>query len=370
MIDVITPKHYLNKPGALAEAGRLISPIAKKVYIVGSKTALAVAGPVLLGSLNESGVEYLVFEYNGYPTRETAAEILKNAKQFGAQALVALGGGRIMDTTKTAGGLGDLPVIAVPTIAATCAPWAAVTILYNGEGEFTEGLMHKQSPLLIISDTDIIAKAPLRYLRSGIGDTLAKWYEVAPSLRFSKNLYLRLAVKYGELAREVLEEKGLDVAADLKRSVYNSDDVIEVIDAVFLLAGLCGAIRSINEMQSIAHPLYNAFSYIPELRSKLHGEKVSFGLLVQGVLENQSREELDNRLAVFSELELPITLEDLGLTENVDAKLTKVTTLVVGMVKDFKGLDKPFTPELLQDAIKTVDRLGHEYREKLFQKAV
>jgi glycerol dehydrogenase len=340
------------------------------VFIVASKTALEVAGPALLRSLTESGIEHRVWEYNGYPTRDTAAEILKEAVSFGAQALVALGGGRIMDTTKLTGDIGNLPVIAVPTIAATCAPWAAVTILYNKEGEFTEAHLPKQSPVLIIADIDILAKAPLRYLRSGIGDTLAKWYEVSPSLRFTNSLYLRLAVKYGELAREVLEQKGLDVVADLKQGIYKSNDVVDVIDAVFLLAGLCGAIRSINESQNIAHPLYNAFSYIPELRLKLHGEKVTFGLLVQGILENQSPKELDTRLGVFAELELPITLEELGLTENVDAKLAKVSTLVVNWVKNFKGTDKPFTPELLQAAIKKADSLGREYREKYLLKAV
>ncbi|MDR3171481.1 MAG: iron-containing alcohol dehydrogenase family protein [Treponema sp.] len=370
MIDIITPKHYLNKPGALLEAGKLIAPFAKRVFIVAGSTAFSAAGETLLESLDSSGIAHEVWKYTGYPTTETSKEIAGLAKQFKADALISLGGGRITDTTKTAARFADMEVIAIPTIASTCASFAPVAIMYTREGAFVEPLHHQKAPLLIIADTDILTAAPLRYLRAGIADTLAKWYEIAPSLEHSDDLYLKLNVQYGELARDILETKGLKVVADLQRGIHDPHEVHDVIDTIFLMAGLCGSIKTAFTIPGIAHPLYNAFSTIPELRSALHGEKVAFGLLVQGVLEKQRHAEIEHRLEVFTELELPLTLSELGLTHEVDAKLARISILVKKAIPAYCGLDKPFTEETLVSAIKTASRLAAEYREKRLPLAV
>ena len=41
MINILTPKSYLNEPGALAKAGACIAPITGRVFIVASPTALS-----------------------------------------------------------------------------------------------------------------------------------------------------------------------------------------------------------------------------------------------------------------------------------------------------------------------------------------
>jgi glycerol dehydrogenase len=166
MTTVVTPEQYLSKPHALVESGKLIAALAKRVYITGSKTALKVAGAALSRSLEDAGVEYTIREYNGYPTDEIAADLAEQAKQTGAQALVAVGGGRIHDAVKTAGAVGGFPVVSVPTIAATCACWAAVSVMYDAEGKFAGLIHHKKSPALVIADTNILAYAPVRYIRS------------------------------------------------------------------------------------------------------------------------------------------------------------------------------------------------------------
>jgi glycerol dehydrogenase len=367
MIDIISPKRYLNAPGALAETGALVSPLAKRALLVGSKTALAVAGDALRASLCAAGVAHETHEYNGFPTREAAQVTALRAKKCGAEALIATGGGRIMDTVKTAGAYSGLPVVAVPTIAATCAPWAPVAILYTVEGAFSEAVPYKQSPVLVVADSDVLAKAPARYLRSGIADTFAKWYEVSPSLKHSDDIYLRLSVKYGELAREILESKGASVAA--APAVCSRSDFADVLDAIFLLAGLCGSIKSINKTQGIAHPLYNAFSLLPELRPRLHGEKVAFGLVAQGILEGQSEGEIAHRLALFTTLQIPLTLASLGLTDGVDAKLALVCAAVKKMVPVYKALDTPYTEADLLAAIKKASLLAEDYQKTRLQKA-
>jgi glycerol dehydrogenase len=158
------------------------------------------------------------------------------------------------------------------------------------------------------------------------------------------------------------------VVADLEQGIYNPEAVIEIIDAIILLAGLCGSFQRLEAPQGgIAHALYNNFSIIPELRGKLHGEKVAFGLIVQGILENQSLQELESRIAVFNALKLPLTLEELGLTGDVDAKLIKVALLVKQHVPHYNGLYKPYAAEDLVAAIKEASRLTREYRKRQYE---
>lgn len=360
MIDIITPKHYLRGKGALSEAGKAAAAFGGKIFIIGGKTALEKAGPALLASFDKAGIQYEVREYSGYPNHDAAKNIAREAKEKGFEAFAAVGGGRITDTAKSAGAEAGLPVIAVPTIAATCASFAAVTIMYTKEGVFTDAAFREKSPELVIADTDIIAEAPVRYLRAGIADSLAKWYEAAPGVKRGGGLYLHLALKYGELIREILESKGAETAASLEKGSVNETDFNDVLDSVFLITGLCGSIVTIGTSQGIAHPLYNALSHYPELRKKLHGEKVAFGFVSQGILGNEDEQDIIHRVSVLKQLKIPLTFEELGfgIDGDIDTQLAETAERVKSFIPVYKGLDRPYTADDLVRAMKKADSCG------------
>jgi glycerol dehydrogenase len=268
-----------------------------------------------------------------------------------------------MDITKAAGDYAALPVVAIPAIAATCACWAAVSVMYSPDGVMQGPLYCRNSPYLIIADIDVLAKAPPRYMRAGIADTLAKWYEAYPNLKTSDDFYLRLVVKYGEFAREILETRGLKVASDLSAGIYHPQEVVEVVDGIFAIAGLCGAVRGLANIQGVAHPFYNACSALPELRDKLHGEKVAFGLVMQAALEQREPEEIEHRIAVFKKLGIPLSLRELGLSPGFDEKFA-VLESIMKESPVYPGLEKPWTRDELRHAIITADKLAEEYEKK------
>lgn len=361
MIDFIAPSRYANERGAVSRAGGLIAPVAKRLFIVAGKTAFRAVRDGLQASLDEAGVAYTVYEYGGYPVRDEAEGIAARAAEFGAGAIAGAGGGRIIDTAKAAGHHAALPVIAIPTIAATCACWAPVSVMYTPDGVMAGPLYNEKAPRVIIADIDVIAKAPPRYLRSGIADTLAKWYESYPNLKTSADFYLRLVVKYGEFARGILETLGLKVSDDLAAGIYLPDEVTEVVDCIFAVAGLCGAVRGLADTQGIAHPFYNACSCLPELRGKLHGEKVAFGLVMQAVLEGREPDEVEHRIAVFKRLNIPLTLRELGLEPGFDEKFAVIERFIKRTTPIYPGLEKPWTGEELRNAIIEAGRLAEEY---------
>ncbi|MDR2357897.1 MAG: iron-containing alcohol dehydrogenase [Oscillospiraceae bacterium] len=361
MTSIVSPKWYLSKPGAVREAGARIAGIAKRVYVVGGATAQRVTRDALALSLRESGVEFEFLTYDGYPTHEAARDIRARAEKFGAGALIGAGGGRALDVVKAAGFYARLPVITIPTTAATCAAWAPCSIMYNDDGEFVEPLQYDDAPVLVVADTDIIARAPIRYIRSGAADALARWYEQQSNLRASDGFYLRWTLKQAELIREILEGKGLEYIDELAAGKYVPAHAREVIDANILLTGFFVSPRNTEEpfAGGFAHPLYHTFTILHDLHGALHGEQIAFFLVVAGILEGQSDGELEARLSIFSALRQPLTLSELGLTKDVDGKLLRGARALLDTVSAY-GRRVDTTQEQIRSAILEADRLGRE----------
>jgi histidinol-phosphate aminotransferase len=355
---ILTPKQYVNEPDALTKAGEYSAVYAKRIYIAAGKTALSKVGDTVLKSFDAAGIVYAIFEYSGFPTHGAARDIADRAKEFNADAIAGIGGGRIMDVSKAAGHYAALPVIAIPTIAATCACWAAVSVMYTSGGVMTEPLYNETSPVLIIADTNIIAKAPPRYIKSGIADTLAKWYESYPNLLISNDFYLRLVTRYGGFARDVLETLGINVVRDIENNIYNFSDIQEVIDCIFVLAGLCGAVRGLADTQGLAHPFYNASTAVPAMRDKLHGEKVACGLVIQAVIEDRELSEIQHRIDIFKQLGVPLTLGELGIERDFDSAFAEIADRMQKSTPRYLGIDRAWTRDELRAAILKVNELS------------
>jgi glycerol dehydrogenase len=366
MTTFTLPSHYISKPGAISGAGSEIAKRAKTVLVVGSKTPLRLAGLALSRGLQESDVLHKVFEHNGYPSLRAAQEIKASALELQADALVSLGGGRIHDVTKAAATLAGVPVISVPTQAATCASWASVSILYDDNGVYTAPHANPKSPILIIADTDIIASASPRYLRSGAADALARWYEQNGHLTKSKTLHSRWLIKQSELIREFILSEGAKAIDDLESGKPDITKVRELIDVNILLTGFFVSPRNDEETQigGFAHPFCHKFSVLEELHKTLHGEQIAFFLIAAAIYESVPASELEERLAVFSALKQPLTLDALGLSgDSVDNRLLAGARSLLGATDGYGGRIK-LSADGIVKLLHETDRVGREHEAK------
>lgn len=339
---------------SIENSGELLKPIGKKALIIAGNTAYEKVGKKLEQALNDAGIEYRVELYSGYPTREKVEEYGTLAKSWGADFMIGAGGGRVLDLSKAASEKAGLEIVTVPTIAATCAAWSVLSVLYTEEGKQDIYVYRKKSPVLILVDKKFLLEAPERYLISGAADSIAKWYELNTNFNANSNdfaLSLQLAVSH--LILDFIERDFIDAYLEGK-----ADDELlgNVLDSIILLAGLAGSIQGKVAYGGLAHHFYNQSTQITNPNKRLHGEAVIFGLNVQFAVEGKSDNEIRDYLKRLKKLDLPVTLEDLGLDDPDSVR--KIAGLMSDHIVDFAGSGKTVAPDQLEKAIYKIDFLG------------
>ena len=183
---------------ALDSIGALCAELGSTVFILGGKTALSITQETMTNSLENNGVHIVGTEWYGGECSYTNQKMLEEkVTSSGADLLIAVGGGKAMDTGKLVGLSLKLPLVTVPTIAATCASMASVSVVYNDQGQFVDVVELEKCPDEIVIDTEIIAKAPIRWLAAGLGDTLAKWY-----LKHRRHVFVRLPSQFVSMYKD------------------------------------------------------------------------------------------------------------------------------------------------------------------------
>lgn len=298
MVTVRAPGQYINEAGILENAGQYILPFGQNALIITGQQALTAAGNALLNGLWKSHIRYSIIVLKGWPTQERVIQCTEKAYEKKADVVIGLGGGRVLDLAKAVGNYRNIPVVAVPTIAATCAAWAARSILYHDDGSFDRIQWNAENTKLILTDSGVILDAPKRYLASGILDSAAKYLEFGPLIaKDPDDLVLRHSVATSRLILDVLKEN---------RNAFSQEPIPlrngkKLIDAILYLTGAVGSFSAGRAYRGFAHPYYFASTFIPESHNQLHGEKVAFGLLAQMFLLGRSPAEIHEfaRLLVY-----------------------------------------------------------------------
>lgn len=357
-MGINAPQQYINEDNSTQKAGKYIAPIHKKALIVGGKRALEQVGNAFYSSLAEEGITYQTEVYGGRCTKKDIDRYVEFTNNADVGVVIGVGGGKVMDLVKSIGEHTNLPVVTIPTIAATCAAWAALTVVYTEEGAVSEFRPLKSSPQLILVDSQVIAKAPTRYLKAGIADTIVKWYEFVPYFKEdSYDTTLRISLNTAKLALEILNENSAQAIADNEQG-RSTVAFKQVVDAIISLAGLTGSIRAEDYLPALAHEIHNSMTKIEETHGNLHGEKVIFGLIAQFILEGKSKEEIQTLIDQLTELDLPVTLNQLGIKQDAPVQVHQIAQGINLNPKGLSRLSFEVNCELIERAILKADELG------------
>ncbi|MEH2920052.1 iron-containing alcohol dehydrogenase family protein [Samsonia erythrinae] len=316
MIAIQAPQTYLNRDGVIRSVGEYAAPHARTLLIITSSQAWKATSDAVERSLSEHGLRYQVAFLPGDCTKPAIEVLTAQARAFNAELILGIGGGRVLDVAKAVGDiLGQLPVITVPTIAATCAAWSPISVIYSDSGAHNGAYALTRLPVWVLVDSEIIVRSPVRYLKAGIVDALAKWYEFQPYLRHGDDgLALALKAQAARLAVETFNRNGEQAIADNVQGRV-TPALRRVIDAVIALAGVANSMKDEVPRIGVAHAIHNSMTRLPELHDWLHGEKVGFGLAVQAFLEHDNDADRIELLTQLRRYGSPLTLSALGLNE-------------------------------------------------------
>ncbi|MEZ2319629.1 MAG: iron-containing alcohol dehydrogenase family protein [Microcoleus sp.] len=361
----IAPACVLRGQNALARSREAIARLGKRPLIVGGSNSLAIAKPFLqpilqgaeadTGARAGTGAPPLQFAEIAYGTdcsEMSLANLREAAATHEADFIIGVGGGKALDAAKLLAYQCQIPIATIPTSAATCAAWTALSNIYSEQGAFQYDVTLARCPDLLILDYDLIQTAPQRTLVAGIGDAIAKWYEASVSSGHSEQTMIVSAVQQARILRDILFQKSAIALQEPGSETWQ-----EVTDAVVLLAGVIGGIGGAQCRTVAAHAVHNGLTHLLASHGTLHGEKVAYGILVQLRLEEMLQ---NNQLAAtarqqllkfYGEIGLPQTLDSLGLGDISLTELQRSAEIACNPNSDIHRLPFKVVPEQLMAAM-------------------
>jgi len=231
-------------------------------------------------------------------------------------------------------------------------------VLYDDDGTFDRYLFYRRNPDLVLVDTAVVARAPLRLLVAGMGDALATWFEARTVIeaRRPNQLHGATTAAAGALARLCYDTLLADGAAacEAVRRKAVTPALERLVEANTLLSGLGFESGGL----AVAHSVHNGLTVAPGTHRYLHGEKVAFGLLVQLVLEGRPSEELRTVMDFAREVGLPTSLLQLDLDADDATVLSAIAER--SLAEGETAHNEPFevSPAMMADAIVAADALG------------
>ncbi len=304
-----------------------------------------------------TNVELTFVPYHGECSLNEVQRISTIANGTTIDAIIGIGGGKVLDLTKAVAHETSTEAILIPTLASTCSAWTPLSVFYTEEGEFTHYTIFPKSSLIVLIEPSIILHSPVKYIRAGIADTLAKWYEADVLIRELQELPLpvKIAHQSARLCQIVLLEHS-QAALEAMEEKKASPAFLQVIEAIIVAGGMVGGFGDRYGRIAAAHSVHNGLTVAPDTHHLLHGEKVAYGILVQLVLE-ENFEEVASLLSFYQSLELPILLKDLGLDNS--EKLTAIAERTVAVGESIHYLEKNLTSNDIKTAILTLEAFVH-----------
>lgn len=318
---------------------------------LGAKRVLIISGPHLnkmgvvdniASIIQESGRECTAFtEIEANPSIQTAEKAAECCKDFGADAIVAIGGGSPMDTAKAVGVIvkyggdiasyegaqkvpGDIiPLIAIPTTAGTGSEVTAFSVLTDHVRNYKLTIFsYKLIPSYAILDPELLTTAPKGVAAACGMDALVHALEAYIS-------------KAASPFSDAMAEKAMQlIGRSIRRFVADRTDTEAASDMLVgsTFAGIAFSWARLGNVHAMAHPLGGFFNIahgvanavllptIVDYNSPAVDEqryKAIYDFIAEQPKESFSKDMLAAELReLATSLGIPSSLSELGVDES------------------------------------------------------
>lgn len=320
-----SPGRYIQGPGELQNLPDLTKIYGTSAFLLIDRYFYPTFAPMLHRLFSDAGLSAACEEFAGECCGQEMARLQALASPGKPQVFIGIGGGKTCDTIKGLADLMDGVLIVCPTALSTDAPTSIHSVVYREDHSYYL-MRHRKNPDIVLVDTEVAIQASPRMFAAGMGDALATYLE-ARACRESCNVnnigngyqQTLLGMAVAKLSFDTLMAKGREAYLAACRHL-RTEAFEDVAEANTLLSG----VGFENTGCSVAHGLQASFATFPETAGCMHGEQVAFGALCQLVLENRPAEEFELVYRFCRDVELPVTLTQLGIIEDVDETVGKV----------------------------------------------
>lgn len=297
------PGRYVHGETVLDDLATYLSGLGTRALVITGVKSYEAAGVRLERALRQGAIQWQVVRYRGQCSDEEAERVLRLA---GSEwdMVIGVGGGKVLDLGKVVSQTLNRPYITVPTIPSNCATTTPVAVIYFPNGLYKISRVYDAPPALAVVDDRLLAQSPSRYFVSGLGDTLAKPYEALASRTKSMRALGQAGVRLAELSATIIREAGVEALRQIKAHQIASE-ASDLIDVILLMGGMVGGVGGDSCRAAAAHAIHNGLTILPSLHETSHGDKVAYGLLIQGVLLNNAPEEIQAMQRFLQAVDLP-----------------------------------------------------------------
>jgi glycerol-1-phosphate dehydrogenase [NAD(P)+] len=238
-------------------------------------------------------------------TAKDVSEVENQIKDLKPHVLFGVGGGTIIDAAKVSSRSQNIPFISVPT---TVSHDGIASPLASIKGSDKPYSVLAQAPLAIIADTEVIDKAPWRFVISGCGDVIAKFTAVKDwkLAHEEQNEY------YGEYAASLALMSAKLVAQNAKLIVNRQDEGLRVLLEALISCGVAMSIAGSSRPCSGSEHLFSHALDIVNSHHAMHGEQCGVGSILVAYLFKIDWQRIRNSLKLIG---APTTAKELGVAD-------------------------------------------------------
>ena len=240
----------------------------KKVFILCDTNTYEAAGKLVKSILDENGIEnkqYIFPDKHLKPDEKAVGSAVMHFDNS-CDAIVGVGSGVINDIGKILSSISNRRYIIVGT-APSMDGYASLGSSMDLDGVKTS--VNSRCPNVIIGDTDILKNAPIKMLKSGLGDMMAKLISIAEW----RIAHILVGEYYCENVAKLMRSA-------VKRCTDNAEGLLkrdeEAVEAVFEGLVIGGAAMAYAGISRPASGIEHYFSHVWDMRGLEFGEKTDF----------------------------------------------------------------------------------------------
>lgn len=213
-------------------------------------------------------------------------EIFKSAFALPSSihAIVAIGGGKVIDYCKYIAFILQIPIISVPTSISNdgfASPGAS--LLVNGRRKSQKARI----PFGVVIDTEIIRKSPVRYTYSGIGDLISKYTAI-----YDWKLAYRMIQEPVNDFAVLISRNAVEVMVNHKNKDIRDLEFLRLICGCLVMSGVAMEVSGSSRPASGSEHLISHAYDMTAKKPTLHGIQVGVATYAVSHIQNNPEHQI------------------------------------------------------------------------------